>query len=85
MRSSCLRTSHSQVTLGPKGRNAIIDQPFGAPKITKDGVTVAKSIEFKERCVVVNVLGRVGWVVGHTTHATRRSLTSPIHPSPTAS
>lgn len=38
-----------QVTLGPKGRNAIIDQPFGAPKITKDGVTVAKSIEFKER------------------------------------
>jgi len=41
----------TQVTLGPKGRNAIIDQPFGAPKITKDGVTVAKSIEFKERCV----------------------------------
>ena len=40
-----------QVTLGPKGRNAIIDQPFGAPKITKDGVTVAKSIEFKDRCV----------------------------------
>jgi hypothetical protein len=39
------------VTLGPKGRNAIIDQPFGAPKITKDGVTVAKSIEFKDRWV----------------------------------
>lgn len=39
----------SQVTLGPKGRNAIIDQSFGAPKITKDGVTVAKSIEFKDR------------------------------------
>lgn len=38
-----------QVTLGPKGRNAIIDQSFGAPKITKDGVTVAKSIEFKDR------------------------------------
>ena len=31
-----------QVTLGPKGRNAILDQPFGPPKITKDGVTVAK-------------------------------------------
>ena len=28
------------VTLGPKGRNAILDQPYGAPKITKDGVTV---------------------------------------------
>merc|ERR1719399_78237 len=38
-----------QVTLGPKGRNAVIDQSFGAPKITKDGVTVAKSIEFKDR------------------------------------
>lgn len=35
-----------QVTLGPKGRNVIIDQSYGAPKITKDGVTVAKNIEF---------------------------------------
>lgn len=38
-----------QVTLGPKGRNVVIDQSFGAPKITKDGVTVAKSIEFADR------------------------------------
>lgn len=38
-----------QVTLGPKGRNAILDQPYGAPKITKDGVTVAKHVEFKDR------------------------------------
>ena len=38
-----------QVTLGPKGRFAIIDGPFGPPKITKDGVTVAKNIEFKDR------------------------------------
>jgi chaperonin GroEL len=38
-----------QVTLGPKGRNVVIDQSFGAPKITKDGVTVAKSIEFSDR------------------------------------
>jgi chaperonin GroEL len=38
-----------QVTLGPKGRNVIIDQSFGEPKITKDGVTVAKSIEFSDR------------------------------------
>lgn len=37
-----------QVTLGPKGRNAIIAQPYGAPKITKDGVTVAKSIDFAD-------------------------------------
>ena len=38
-----------QVTLGPKGRNVAIDQSFGAPKITKDGVTVAKSIEFNDK------------------------------------
>jgi chaperonin GroEL len=38
-----------QVTLGPKGRNVILDQTFGSPKITKDGVTVAKHIEFKDR------------------------------------
>ena len=38
-----------QVTLGPKGRNAIIAQPYGAPKITKDGVTVAKSIDFENK------------------------------------
>jgi len=37
-----------QVTLGPKGRNAIIAQPYGAPKITKDGVTVAKSIDLED-------------------------------------
>ncbi|KOO28701.1 hypothetical protein Ctob_002601 [Chrysochromulina tobinii] len=38
-----------QVTLGPKGRNVVIEQSFGGPKITKDGVTVAKSIEFKDK------------------------------------
>jgi chaperonin GroEL len=38
-----------QVTLGPKGRNVVIDQTFGAPKITKDGVTVAKAIDFSDR------------------------------------
>lgn len=35
-------------TMGPKGRNVIIQQPYGAPKITKDGVTVAKSVEFTD-------------------------------------
>ena len=38
-----------QVTLGPKGRNVVIDQAYGAPKITKDGVTVAKSIDFSDK------------------------------------
>ena len=37
-----------RVTLGPKGRNVIIDRKFGAPTITKDGVTVAKEIELKD-------------------------------------
>lgn len=37
------------MTLGPKGRNVVIEQSFGAPKITKDGVTVAKAIEFKDK------------------------------------
>merc|ERR1719461_2292219 len=38
-----------QVTLGPKGRNVAIEQSYGAPKITKDGVTVAKAIEFSDK------------------------------------
>ncbi|MDR2011168.1 MAG: chaperonin GroEL [Bacteroidales bacterium] len=37
-----------KVTLGPKGRNVVIDKKFGAPQITKDGVTVAKEIEIKD-------------------------------------
>src|SRR5450432_2060641 len=38
-----------KVTLGPKGRNVVIDKSFGAPRITKDGVTVAKEIELQDR------------------------------------
>src|ERR1700709_244292 len=37
-----------KVTLGPKGRNVIIDKKFGAPTITKDGVSVAKEIELED-------------------------------------
>src|ERR1700680_1085745 len=37
-----------KVTLGPKGRNVILDKKFGSPIITKDGVTVAKEIELKD-------------------------------------
>src|SRR6186997_1435999 len=37
-----------KVTLGPKGRNVIIDKKFGAPSVTKDGVTVAKEIELED-------------------------------------
>ena len=38
-----------KVTLGPKGRNVVIDKKFGAPQITKDGVTVAKEVELEDR------------------------------------
>src|SRR5216683_2696438 len=38
-----------KVTLGPKGRNVLLDKSYGAPRITKDGVTVAKEIELADR------------------------------------
>ena len=38
-----------KVTLGPKGRNVVLDKSFGAPRVTKDGVTVAKEIELKDK------------------------------------
>src|SRR5690242_10637152 len=38
-----------QITMGPRGRNVVIDKSFGAPTITKDGVSVAKEIEFKDK------------------------------------
>ena len=38
-----------KVTLGPKGRNAVLDKSYGAPTVTKDGVSVAKEIELKDK------------------------------------
>jgi chaperonin GroEL len=38
-----------KVTLGPKGRNVVIDKSYGSPRITKDGVTVAKEIELEDK------------------------------------
>jgi chaperonin GroEL len=38
-----------KVTLGPKGRNVVIEKSFGAPHVTKDGVSVAKEIELEDR------------------------------------
>jgi chaperonin GroEL len=38
-----------RVTLGPKGRNVLLDKSFGAPRITKDGVAVAKEIELEDK------------------------------------
>ena len=39
----------SKVTLGPKGRNVVMDKSYGAPRITKDGVSVAKEIELEDK------------------------------------
>ncbi len=40
-----------KVTLGPKGRNVVLDKSYGAPRTTKDGVTVAKEIELQDKFV----------------------------------
>ena len=42
-------TNAVKVTLGPKGRNVVLDKAFGAPRVTKDGVTVAKEIELEDK------------------------------------
>ena len=43
-----------KVTLGPKGRNVVIEKKFGSPTITKDGVTVAKEIELDRKSTRLN-------------------------------
>jgi hypothetical protein len=47
-----------KVTLGPKGRNVVLDKSFGAPRITKDGVTVAKEIELADKFEKANAESR---------------------------
>src|ERR671929_182732 len=49
LRGVDLLTNAVRVTLGPKGRNVVLDKSFGAPRITKDGVTVAKEIELADK------------------------------------
>jgi chaperonin GroEL len=49
-----------KVTLGPKGRNVVIDKSFGAPRITKDGDTVAKEIELTDKFENIQARRRQG-------------------------
>src|SRR3979409_91062 len=49
MRGVDLLSEAVKVTLGPKGRNVILDKSYGAPRITKDGVTVAKEVELSDK------------------------------------
>src|SRR6267143_337224 len=49
-----------KVTLGPKGRNVVLDKSFGAPRITKDGVTVAKEVTSNEEIAQVGTISANG-------------------------
>src|ERR1700704_5632263 len=49
MRGVDILANAVRITLGPKGRNVVLEKSFGAPRITKDGVTVAKEIELKDK------------------------------------
>jgi len=43
-----------KVTLGPRGRNVVIEKSWGSPTVTKDGVTVAKEVELEDKCPAVD-------------------------------
>ena len=49
LRGVDILTNAVRVTLGPKGRNVVLDKSYGAPRMTKDGVTVAKEIELEDK------------------------------------
>src|SRR5450755_4531095 len=49
LRGIDILASAVRVTLGPKGRNVVLDKSYGAPRITKDGITVAKEIELEDK------------------------------------
>ena len=61
-----------KVTLGPKGRNVVLERSFGAPTVTKDGVSVAKEIELKDKLqnmapysFLINKVGQFGYQSSH--------------------
>ena len=54
-----------KVTLGPKGRNVVLDKSYGAPRTTKDGVTVAKEIDLQDNECVVVYLGSMDNELGN--------------------
>ena len=66
-----------KVTLGPRGRNVVIDKSYGAPHITKDGVTVAKEIELEDR--VQNLGAQLLKEVASKTLAKPLEKSSPLH------
>ncbi len=67
-----------KATLGPKGRNAVLDKSFGAPTITKDGVSVAKEIELKDK--FENMGAQLVKEVASATRRTRPATAPPRRP-----
>src|SRR6266542_6564506 len=73
LRGVDILTHAVRVTLGPKGRNVVLDKSFGAPRITKDGVTVAKEIELEDKFenmgaqLVREVANKTSYVAGDGT------------------
>ncbi|TAK99663.1 MAG: molecular chaperone GroEL, partial [Aquabacterium sp.] len=47
-----------KVTLGPKGRNVVLERAYGSPTVTKDGVSVAKEVELKDKYENIGEIGR---------------------------
>src|SRR6185503_2454204 len=68
------------VTLGPKGRNVVLDKSFGAPNVTKDGVTVAKEVELEDKFenmgaqMVKEVASKTSDVAGHDPMTLKRGI-----------
>ena len=70
-----------RVTLGPKGRNVVLDKSFGAPRISKDGVTVAKEIELDDK---FENMGRRWYARSRARPRTKPATAPPLRPcSPT--
>ena len=74
-----------RVTIGPKGRNVVLDKSFGAPLITNDGVTIAKEIELEDRFenmgaqLIKEVASKTNDVAGDGTTTATGTCTGMVH------
>jgi len=75
-------TDAVRVTLGPKGRNVVLDKSFGAPRITKDGVTVAKEIELSDKFENMGAQMVARWPVRRVQSPATALRPRPFSPTP---
>src|ERR1051325_7018321 len=75
MRGVDILANAVRVTLGPKGRNVVLEKSYGAPRITKDGVTVAKEIELEDK-----TWGRRWYAKSPRSHPTSQVTAPPPRP-----